>query len=130
MTLLSMMTATATTTRLPAMASDKIGDPVSNLSGVKIMPVMLPDSRGQSGQHQIRQAIGMDGTAIQIYETYTESHEHVDSTVTVTQMPDIIRGDRLTSDSVTYNVRWSEQQPGTVAFGATLLVYLTKDERA
>lgn len=127
MTLSNMMTATATTTRLPLMVSNKIGDPASNLSGVKITPVMLPSA---SGQHQVRQAIGLDGTAVQMFEAYTESHAHVDSTVPVTQMPDIVASDRLTVGGITYNVRWVEQQPATGSFGATLLMYLTEDKRA
>lgn len=127
MTLTNMMTATATTTRLPAMSGGKRGDPAANLSGVSITPVMLSDTRGQ---HQIRQAIGLDGTAAQVFEAYTQSHTHTDSSVEVTQMPDIVVGDRLTSNSVTYTVRWVEQQPATSSFGATLIMYLTEDKRA
>ena len=127
MSLLSFMTASADTTRPPAMSSDKIGNPVTNLESVKITPVMLADaSRNQS----IRQAIGLDGTAVQVFECYTESHTHTDSTASVTQMPDIIAGDRVVVGGVTYNVRWAEQQPATGSFGATLLVYMTEDKRA
>lgn len=122
-----MMTATATTTRSPAMSSGKIGSPVANLESVKITPVMLSPT---IGQHAIRQAIGLDGTAIQIFEIYTESHAHTDSSQSVTQIPDIIAGDRVVVGGITYNVRWAEQQPATGAFGATLLIYVTEDKRA
>jgi len=127
MSLSRMMTATATTTRLPAMVNDKIGDPVAHLASVKITPVMLAST---TGQHQIRQAIGLEGTAIQVFECYTESHLHTDGGVPVTQVPDIEAGDRLVVGSVTYEVLWAEQQPATSGFGATLMLYITEDKRA
>lgn len=126
MTLSNMMTATATTQRTPAISSGKIGDPVTNLQNVKITPVMLSDTRGQ---HEIRQAIGMEGTAVQVFECYTEPHAHTDSSVSVNQMPDIRAGDRLVTGGVTYVVRWAEQQPATLSFAATLLIYLSEDKR-
>ena len=121
------MTATATTTRPPAMASDKIGNPVTNLESVKITPPQLPDfNREQS----YRKAAGLEGTMLQIFETFTLSHAHTDSSAPVTQMPDIIAGDRVVVGGVTYNVRWAEQQPATGSFGATLTIIMTEDKRA
>lgn len=127
MPLRHLMTTTASTTRPAAMVNGKKGDPTSNLTNLKITAVMLSSA---SGQHAIRQAIGLDGTAVQIFETYSESHTHTDSSVSVTQMPDIEAGDRLVVGSVTYIVRWAEVQPATFSYGATLLLYLTEDKRA
>jgi hypothetical protein len=126
MSLRSMMTTTASTTRTPAKSGGKVGAPVTNLTLLKIMPVMLSDTRGL---HQIRQAIGLDGTAVQVFETYTESHLHTDSGTPVTQLPDIVTGDRLVVGSITYEVLWCEQQPATFSFGATLLIYVMEDKR-
>jgi hypothetical protein len=74
--------------------------------------------------------IGLEGTAIQIFETYTESHAHTDGGVSVTQVPDIRAGDLITIVGVTYAVRLCEQQPPTTSYGATLLIYITEDKRA
>ena len=127
MTLRQMMTTTASTTRPPAIASGKIGDPVTNLTNLKITPIMVSSAQGQ---HAIRQAIGLEGTAVQIFECYTEAHSHTDSSVVVNQMPDIEIGDRIVVGSITYNVRWAEIQPATFSYGATLLIYCTEDRRA
>lgn len=127
MTLLSMMTATATTERHPAMAAGKRGAPTTHLEDVKITPVMLSDAMGM---HRIRAAIGLDGTAVQVFEAYTQSHEHTDNDDTVTQMPDIIAGDRVVVGSVEYVVHWAEQQPAGASMPATLLLYMSEDKRA
>ena len=127
MTLSAMMTATATTTRHPARSSGKIGNPVTHLESVSIVPIMLSSA---TGQHNIRQMIGLDGTGIQVFETYTESHTHTDDSVSVTQVPDIRAGDKLVTGGVTYHVYWCEQQPATSGFGATLLIYIAEDKRA
>lgn len=121
------MTATATTTRTPAVSGIKVGDAVTHLENVKVTPVMLSSA---SGQHAIRQAIGLDGSAVQVFEAYTESHEHTDDSVTVTQVPDIREGDRIIIDGVTYNVRWSQRQTATTSYGQTLMIYMTEDKRA
>lgn len=127
MPLLDMMTQTASTTRLPAKSGGKVGDPVANLTNLKITPIMLDSARGT---HQIRQAIGLDGTAGQIFETYTQAHAHTDSGVSVNQMPDIETGDKLVVDGVTYNIQWAEKQPAGLVMPATMLLYITEDKRA
>lgn len=127
MPLLDMMTQTASTTRLPAKSGGKVGDPVTNLTNLKITPIMLDSARGT---HQIRQAIGLEGTAVQVFEAYTQSHTHTDSGVSVTQMPSIEVGDRLIANGITYNVQWAETQPAGLVMPATLLLYLTEDKRA
>lgn len=127
MPLKDFMTTTATTKRLPAISGGKRGDPVTHLEDVSITPVMLASA---TGTHAIRQAIGIEGTAIQVFEIYTESHEHTDDSSTVTQLPDIVVGDRVITGGVTYNVRWAEPQAATSSFGQTLIIYLTKDKTA
>lgn len=122
-----MMTTTASTSRQPAMSGGKRGEPTTNLTNVLLTPPMLSDMKGD---HAVRQAIGLEGTAEQLYEAYTESHTHTDSGVSVTQMPDIKAGDRLTVDGVTYNVKWAKVQGLTFGFGKTLMLYITEDERA
>jgi len=124
MPLRDFMTATASTTRLPAKSGGKIGAPVTNLTNLLICPVMLS---AMTGQHNLRAAMGLEGTAVQVFETYTEAHSHTDSGATVNQLPDIVAQDRLVVGSVTYLVRWAEIQPATSLFGATLLLYLTED---
>ena len=121
-----MMTATATTTRFGAMSSGKRGTLSTHLESLKLTPVMLSSAQGQ---HQIRQAIGLEGTAVQVFETYTEAHAHTDDSVSVNQMPDIRTDDRIVVGGITYAVRWVEQQPATTSYGATLLIYLTEDKR-
>lgn len=103
-----------------------MGVPVANLTNLKICPVMLSDTRGL---HQVRQALGLEGTAVQVFETYTESHAHTDSGASVSQLPDIVTGDRLVVGSITYEVLWCEAQPPTSSFGATLLIYVIEDKR-
>jgi hypothetical protein len=127
MPLNNFMTATASTLRHPAIVSGKRGDPVTHLEAVKITPVMLADTKGVE---RITKAAGLEGSAVQIFEAYTESHSHTDDSSPVTQLPDIIAGDQLVIGSITYAVRWAEQQPATTSFGATLIVFVTEDKRA
>jgi hypothetical protein len=127
MSLRDMMTQTASTKRQPAMSGGKRGEPTTNLTNLLITPLMLSSL---TCQHAIRQAIGLEGTAEQLFEAYTESHTHTDSGATVTQMPDIEAGDRLVVESITYNVKWAEVQGLTFGFGQTLILYVTEDKRA
>lgn len=127
MPLLDMMTQTASTTRLPAKSGGKVGDPVTNLTNLKITPIMLDSARGT---HQIRQAIGLEGSAVQVFEAYTQSHAHTDSGVSVNQMPDIETGDKLVVDGVTYHIQWAEKQPAGFVMPATMLLYIIEDKRA
>jgi hypothetical protein len=127
MPLRHFMTTTATVSRTPAVTSGKIGDPVEHLTQVKIQPITLPMGRGQNA---IRAAIGFgEGSAIQVFETYTEAHGHYDGGVYVEQVPDIRAGDTLTSGGKSYSVRFAEQQSATSSFGATLIIYMTEDKR-
>ncbi len=126
MPLRNFMTQTASTTRNPTKAGGKVGAPVTNLTLLKIMPLVIPDA---TSMHAIRREIGLEGTAVQVYETFTESHAHTDSGTPVTQMPDIAIGDRLIVDSITYTVQWVKQQSQTSSFGRTLLLRVIEDER-
>jgi hypothetical protein len=121
----TFMTATATTTRRTNPSDGTFGAPSAHLAAVKITPVMLA---GASGTHEIRRALGLEGTAVQLFEAYTEPHVHTDDSTSVNQLPDIAAGDRLTSDGTTYLVRWAESQPPTSTFARTLLLYLTEDK--
>lgn len=127
MPLSDFMTETASTTRNPPKdVNDMIGDPVTHLESVKVTTRMLPDSRRVEA---IRKAVGIEGGVIQMFELYTESHEHTDDSVTVTQVPDIIAGDRVILDGVTYNVRTAEVESPTSSFGQTLIIVITEDRR-
>lgn len=121
-----MMTTTASTSRRGAVSGSKSGDVAANLTNLLITPVMLSD---QNGNHAVRQLLGVEGTAVQIFEAYSESHTHTDSSVSVTQMPDIMAGDRLIVGSITYSVKWAEVQALTFGFGQTLMMYLLEDKR-
>ena len=126
MPLRDMMTVTASTERRGVVSGGKSGNLAANLTNLLITPVMLPD---MGRDHIIRQLIGVEGTATQVFEAYTESHTHTDSAVSVTQMPDIIAGDRLIVGSITYSVKWAEVQGLTFGFGQTLIMYLLEDKR-
>lgn len=127
MPLVNFMTQTASTTRHPAMTSGKRGTPVTHLTNLKITK---PMSQYNQGDRQLRQALGLDGTLVQEKEAYTESHTHTDGGVSVTQMPDIIAGDKLIVGSITYNVEWVDIEPAPSSFGETMILKLTEDKRA
>lgn len=130
MSLRDMMTATASTERLPGMTSGKKSTTQSaNLTNVLITPPMLPNQRNLSAMG-IVPFKGMEGTAIQYWEAYTESHTHTDSGASVTQMPDIQIGDRLTCNGIEYTVDWTQIESDTLGFGNTLVILLTRDVRA
>lgn len=125
MTLSLMMTATATTQN-KALSSGKSGGFTTHLENVKVSPPQLPSAEGQ---HAIREAIGAEGTAVALYECYTETHSHTDDSITVNQLPDINAHDKMTIDGVVYTVQYAEPQPATFAMNATLRIILVKDKR-
>lgn len=118
---------TISTTRLPAMVDGKRGNPTTHLTSVKVTPLMVP---GGIGQREIRAAIGLEGTAVQVFAVYCEAHAHVDGGSNVDQLPDIEVGDRLVYGSDTYTVRWTEVLAATTSFGQTRVMYVTEDKRA
>ncbi len=121
------ITQVASTKRHPAKSGIKIGDPVNNLTNLYIHPLMLMDTRSALA---LQQARGLSGTLGQIWETYTESHTHTDSSVSVTQLPDIIAGDKLVVEGITYHVQWADLQAATSGFGKTLILYVFEDTHA
>lgn len=119
-------TITISTKRAPAMASGKIGTPTTHLTGVESSPLILPS---QQSQHAIRQAVGLEGTAVQLWELRMHKTPHIDGGVSVDQLPDIAIGDRVTIDNVDYVVSWADiVHP--LSFGDILLVYVKEDKRA
>jgi hypothetical protein len=119
------MTTTASTKRSPAMSSGKVAAAATNLTSLLITPVMLSK---MTGQYAIRQAIGLEGTMVQVFEVYTEKHIHTDSGVSVDQVPDIEVGDKLVVGSITYEVRWAESHSPASSFGATLQLYVIEEK--
>lgn len=117
---------TCTTQRRGAMTSGKTGDFAANLASCQIVSPMLLDT--QTSQ-VVSQLIGLPSGVHQIFQCFTEAHSHTDSSATVTTLPDIIAGDTLTADGVTYAVKWAEIWPATIGFGQTLMMYLIKDKR-
>lgn len=114
------------TKRAPAMSGGKRGDPVTNLTGVESSPLVLPS---QQSQHAIRAAIGLEGTAKQLWEMYVKKCAHVDSGVNVNQLPDIVTGDRVVIASTVYAVEWADTAH-PFSFGDVLILYVTEDKRA
>jgi hypothetical protein len=113
------------TKRAPAMASGKISTPVTNLTGVESSPLILQDSRNNQG---IRQSFGLEGSAVQLWELYFKKCAHVDSSVNVNQLPDIIIGDIVVVNSIDYRVRWADiTHP--FAFGDVLICYVVEDKQ-
>jgi len=114
------------TKRVPPKSGGKVGDPVTHLQDVASSPLILPS---QQSQQKIRAAIGLDGTAVQLWELRMNKSTHTDGMATVTQLPDVKVGDRVVIDNVNYNVEWADiTHP--FSFGDVLLLYLTEDKRA
>jgi hypothetical protein len=114
------------TKRQPAMSGGKKSEPVTNLTGVESSPLVLQDTRTNQG---IRAALGLEGTAVQIWEMYLKKCAHVDSGASVNQLPDIIAGDRVTISNIDYSVRWADTTH-PFSFGDVLILYVTEDKRA
>src|SRR3990172_4686010 len=96
-----MATTTVSTKRAGAVSAGKRAAPATNLTGVKILPIMPINTMRDSVQD--RQ--GLSGQAIETLETYVEYQAHTDSGVAVTQIPDIIEGDIIVVGSAEYEVR-------------------------
>lgn len=113
------------TKRAPAMSNGKISKTlVTNLTGVESSPLILQDSRNNQG---IRQAIGLEGSAVQLWELRIHKCAHVDSGVAVNQLPDIVIKDVVTVDSVDYLVRWVDTTH-PFSFGDILMLYVVEDK--
>lgn len=119
---------TASTTRPPAMSSDKIGTPTVYLENVKIAAISEPRERGANA-NTLRQLIGLSGSAATIHQTFTVPHAHTKDSSPVTELPDIREGDGLVSDSVTYTVRRVLRKPATTTFSGHLEITMSRDKR-
>lgn len=126
MSLRDMMDATCSSQRRGAMSSGKTGDFAANLASCLITSPMLLDAQTS---HSVSKLIGLTSGTHQIFQAFTEAHTHTDSSVSVSTLPDIIAGDTLTVNGVTYTVKWAETWPATFSFGATLMMYLIEDKR-
>ena len=117
MSLSKLADQTYSTKRPPAMSSGKRAVPAANLSGVKctaIMPMV-----GDSDKNALSNRDPISGMMLELWETYTQYQTHTDSTVSVTQVPDIKEGDVLTVGSKDYYVRRVDNWPaagGLLAF--------------
>lgn len=113
------------TKRNPPMSGGKISKtPVTNLTGVESSPLILQDSRNNQG---IRQALGLEGSAIQLWELRIHKCAHVDSGVAVDQLPDIIIKDIVVIDGINYLVRWADTAH-RFSFGDILMLYVVEDK--
>lgn len=104
-----MATTTASTKRAGAVTAGKRAAPVTNLTGVKILPIMPINTMRDAVQLRP----GVEGQAIELLETYVEYQAHTDSGVAVTQIPDIKEGDILVVGSTEYEVRFVSGWPAT-----------------
>jgi hypothetical protein len=117
--LTKMSTATYSTKRQPAASSGKGGVSATHLTGLASVPIM-PAQTAQASINPLGIKDPLTGQMLELLETYIEYQEHVDSTVTVTQLPDIRENDVLVSGSTNYRIRRVSSWPAT----ANLLAYL------
>lgn len=122
-----MMTATATTERLPSPdGNNKIGARATWLEDVKVTPKMLNPEKGRTAQRATTVA-GMSGVTVYVAETYTESHAHIKDGLPVTELPDIRENDLIIIDGESFIVRRAATDTYTSSFGNTLYIYLDED---
>jgi len=114
------------TKRTPPKTGTKKGDPVTYLENVASSPLILPS---QQAQQAVRAALGMEGTAVQLWELRMHKSTHLKEEESVTELPDIVAGDRVVIDSQTYAVQWADT-PHPYSFGQILMLYITEDKRA
>ena len=105
-----MATTTISTKRSGVVTAGKRAVPATNLQGVSVFPIM-PIT--ELARDDVRWRAGLEGQSIQMHETFTESHEHTDGGVIVTQVPDIQEGDILIDESTEYVVRFVGSWPTT-----------------
>lgn len=115
---------TVSTKRHPAQSGGRVGSAVSHLTNVTSSPLILSATEGDT--RQIRQAIGLEGTATKIWQLRMHKHIHTDDGVSVNQLPDIKEGDKVTINSIDYEVRWADTTH-PFGFGDILILYVTED---
>jgi hypothetical protein len=117
-------TVTVSTKRSPVVVSGKRGEMVTNLTGLKIVPIQPYDSRTP----RIGFVSGMEGQAAIRLETYTAKQSHTDSSVVVNQLPDIREGDMIVDGSSEYRVVYVSNWPTTNYLDPFLFIGL-EDEK-
>jgi hypothetical protein len=100
--LTAMSTATYSTKRSPAAVSAKGGASVTHLTGLASVPIMPTKDRDNT---PLGVRDPLTGQVKELLETFIEYQEHVDDSVTVTQLPDIRDGDVLVANGINYKVR-------------------------
>lgn len=125
--LTNMSTATYSTKRSPAKVAGKTGDAVTNLTGVKSVPIMPLVATGVSGANIPRAPkVAVTGRVKDFWITAIEYQTHTDSGVPVTQVPDIKERDVLVVGSTDYKVREVQNWPATISTLA--FIYVTVEE--
>lgn len=119
------MNVSASTTRQAAASGGISGDFATNLTSLLVTYPNPPENRGSQ---RVAIAQGLEGAAVHEYECYTESQTHTDSGVSVTQMPDIAIGDKLTIGSTTYTVKETGLWGDTYSFSFTRYIYMDADQ--
>lgn len=110
-------TATISTTRPPAMSGGKRGARVTNLTAVSVVPLM-------PASNTTFQRAATQSASLELWETFTQVHTHTDSTVEVTQIPDIRQGDILVDNSIDYDVIWVGNYASTGGLNAYLHIVM------
>jgi hypothetical protein len=119
------MNVAASTTREGTASGGVSGDFATNLTNLL---VTYPNPPEQKGGQRVRTAQGLEGAAVHDFECYTESHTHTDGGVSVTQVPDVLVGDKLTIGSTTYMVQETGLWGETSGFGVTRYIYMDVDK--
>ena len=122
-----MATATYSTKRSPAASSNKGGASATHLTGVSFVPIMPLVAAGMGGSNIPKAPMqAVTGRIKDFWITMAEYQTHVDSTVTVTQVPDVIEGDVLVAGGTDYKVREVQNWAATTKLLAG--IYVTVEE--
>lgn len=116
-----MATLTITTERNPAIAGGKRGPRATHLQNVKVLPLMPATAATLANPV-------LQGTAVELWETYCGVHQHTDGAATVTQIPDIRQGDVIVSGGEDYLVRYVGNWPAVAAFDAYLHIVVEENK--
>lgn len=124
-----MATATYSTRRNPVDDGSGIDPSVAYLTGVKFVPIM-PIVQGDGSDRPVRRPpnSAISGTVKKYLTTMAESQPHVENSVAVDKVPDIIRGDTLVTGSDEYTVFEIDNWSATVALLAGVYVTLEESE--
>ena len=121
-----MATATYSTKRSPAKVTGKTGAAATNLTGVKMVPLMPLVVGSAVGNTVNSPNKALSGRIKDYWITAAEYQAHTDSTVAVTRVPDIIEGDVLVVGSTNYKVKGVDNWPASISQLA--FIYVTVEE--